>query len=454
MRRFTVVGGIGLLALAGCEERVTSFEPSATLDGQLRQELQFWGVVPIGPVPVQAAAQVQLGQVLFFDKVLSGNRDVACASCHHPAASLGGGQSLAIGTGGSGFGETRTLGAGREFVPRSAPSLLNSGLGAPYAFWDGRLSMVAWEEEVRVEAGPALPKALPNILAAQAMLPVLDRREMRGRPGDTDVFGEANALAELPDDQHGEIWRTLTARLLEIPAYEEMFRAAFPELRPDEIGFEHAARALAAFQFDAFTKTGSPFDRYLEGDDVALTAREKRGALLFFNSERARCGSCHGGPLLGGEDFANVGVPQIGPGVGKALPKDLGRGEHQKGKAYHFAFRVPPLRNVELTAPYTHSGAFRTLEAVVRHYDDVPKALREYDPSQLEPAVRALVHDDEALIEEVLDGLDDRVQTELELTDEEVGQLVAFLESLTDPAARELDHLIPAEVPSGLPVDR
>src|SRR3712207_687336 len=180
-------------------------------------------------------------------------------------------------------------------------------------------------------------------------------------------------------------------RLLAVQEYVAKFTAAYPGTPTSALGFEHAANALAAFQLHAFTKTNSPFDRYLARDDAALTEEQKRGALLFFG--RAMCASCHSGALLGGQSFANVGVPQFGPGVGRAAPLDRGRGEELPNVPfYQFAFRVPPLRNVELTAPYMHNGAYRTLEDVVRHYNNVDSALAAFDPSTLEAALRGKYH--------------------------------------------------------------
>ncbi|MFQ6046817.1 MAG: cytochrome-c peroxidase [Gemmatimonadales bacterium] len=222
-------------------------------------------------------------------------------------------------------------------------------------------------------------------------------------------------------------------------------------MRPRVCG-SGAPRALAAFQQHAFTRIDSPFDRYLNRDDAALTLEQKRGALLFFGE--ARCGQCHNGPFLGGQDFANVGVPQVGPGVGKRAPLDPGRGAIDQFESYQFAFRVAPLRNVELTAPYMHSGVYPTLEAVVRHYNDVPVALRGYDVTQLPSELRETYHGDQATIDQVLSNLDFRVETPLDLTEDEMSELVAFLRSLTDPAARDPVSVIPARVPSGLPVER
>ena len=119
---------------------------------------------------------------------------------------------------------------------------------------------------------------------------------------------------------------------------------------------------------------------------------------------------------------------------------------------YRFAFRVAPLRNVELTAPYMHNGAFPTLEAVVRHYNDATKDLRGYDVTLLPPALRASYHGDDLTIGAILGRLDFRLKTPLDLTDGEQASLVAFLKSLTDPAAADLRSIIPSRVPSGLPV--
>src|SRR5205814_2243385 len=302
-----------LLALAAaCERTETPTEP--TLDAQLRQDIGRWGVIPIGPVPAQPEALVDLGQALMFDKILSGNRDVACATCHHPSTHEGDGLSLSIGTGGTGLGPSRTLGPGRQFVRRNAPSLLNDGLGLFYLFWDGRVARFMSS----FNGGPLVPGDVPNLLSAQAMLPVLDRREMRGEPGDRDVFGAPNELAQIADSDSAAVWQALMQRLLTIPEYVAKFNRAFPNT---------PTSALPVQQF------------------------------------------------------------------------------------YQFAFRVAPLRNVELTAPYMHDGAFPTLDAVVRHYNDVPLTLTTYDASQLDPALRSTYHGDAATTDSVIRTLDFRLQT-------------------------------------------
>jgi len=434
-----------LVLAAACDEAppTTSFPES--LDAQLRRSIGPWGVVPIAAAPQQNPALVALGQALMFDKILSGNRDIACATCHEPALHMTDGLPLAIGTGGSGSGTGRTLGPGRSLVPRNSPSLLNSTIGFSYVFWDGRLS----------RGGPpppevSLPAGLPSVIAAQAMMPVLNRREMRGDPGDLVVFGNPNELAEVPDSQPSQIWSAVMQRLLAIPEYVTLFNAAFPGVPQSSLTFSHAATAIAAFQMAALMKTDSPFDRYLRHADNALSVEEKRGGILFFT--RARCVSCHSGPFLGGQSFSNSGAPQLGPGVGKGAPLDLGRGELPNNQVYRFAFRAPPLRNVELTAPYFHDGSLPTLESVVAHYSDVPKSLREFNPATLPAALQSSYHGDQTTIDDILRTLDFQLRTPLQLTETEQQELVAFLKSLTDPAARDLTALTPASVPSGLPV--
>jgi len=434
---------LAVLGLIACDESSSIGGGPESLDAQLRRQFTQWNIVPIGEAPHQDPAMVALGQALMFDKILSGNRDISCATCHDPTQHLTDGLALAVGTGGSGLGPTRTLGVGRQFVPRNAPSLLNSAIGLPYIFWDGRLTRF----------GPPLPDVvLPttDLLQGQAMLPVLNRREMRGETGDLDVFGNPNELAQLDDTLPNAIWQGVMHRLVAVSGYVTLFNAAFPSIPTTSLTFEDMAKAIAAFEMDAMMKTGSPFDRYLARDNNALSVEAKRGGVLFFGV--ARCSQCHNGPFLGGREFANSGVPQLGPGVGQAVPLDKGRGEILNFQFYQFAFRVPPLRNVEVTAPYFHNGSFPTLESVVKHYNDVSTSLRTFDPSTLPASLQASYHGDIGTINAVLATLDTRLQSPLHLTDAQIGDLVAFLKSLTDPAARDLSGLAPASVPSGLPV--
>jgi cytochrome c peroxidase len=242
-------------------------------------------------------------------------------------------------------------------------------------------------------------------------------------------------------------------RVLAIPTYVQMFAAAYPSISPDRLGFEHAANAIAAFETKTFTKTNSAFDRYLAHEDNALSIDAKRGALLFFTT--ARCASCHNGPLLGAQSFASVAVPQLGPGTGNAAPLDAGRGDETvsgPSRFPKFFFRVAPLRNVELTAPYMHNGAYPTLDAVVRHYNNVDSAVKSYDVNQLPASLRSSYHGDASTVSTLVTSLDPRLQQPMRLTVDQQQQIVAFLKSLTDPSARDLAGIAPSAVPSGLPI--
>src|ERR1041385_7380215 len=171
IRNSGVVAVVAAAAIVGCSDgNVTSVATNPSLDQQVRQAISPWGVVPLLPVTAPNPALVDLGRSLFFDKLLSGNRDVACASCHDPRNGAGDGLSLAIGTGAGGSGASRTLGAGRSVTPRNAPALFNVGLGEFYLFWDGRVNDAFGQGGRFVTpAGIALPGGLANVVAAQAM---------------------------------------------------------------------------------------------------------------------------------------------------------------------------------------------------------------------------------------------------------------------------------------------
>lgn len=439
MRGLGVAGLI--LMLAGCgTDRHTGPAP---LDEKLRAALADAGVTPLDPLPAQPPALVTLGQALMFDRILSGNRDISCATCHHPLTATSDAQSLAIGTGGSGAGASRMPGGARQFVPRNSQDLFNRGYPEFRSmFWDGRVERRD-DGGLDTPAGEDLPAGLSGPLAAQAMFPVVTRLEMRGEPGE-------NELAALGDADHTGVWAGLMARLLAIPEYVALFQAAYPGTPVEGFGFPHAANALAAFQTEAFTMVSSPFDRYLRGEDAALTEPEKRGAVLFFGA--ARCGQCHAGPHLTDQLFHSIGTPQVGPGFGPEAPEDQGRSGTTGWSAERYQFRTPPLRNVELTGPWMHDGAYTTLEGAVRHYLDARQALETFDGSALRAELRDAVVDDPAVLGSMTAALDPRVRDTLALDQAQIDDIVAFLRSLTDPAATDLSALVPASVPSGLPV--
>ncbi len=442
------------------------------------------------PVP----AKVALGRQLFFDKILSGNRNISCATCHHPSLGSGDALALSIGEGGAGLGEDRKVASpvlGR--VPRNAQPLYFVGAKSYTSmFHDGRVeadASGAFSSGFWTPAREQLPEGLDNVLAAQAMFPVLSHLEMAGHKGE-NAIATAVALDKL-EGPNGA-WELLAKRLRAIPAYVEAFRMAYPEIgEARDISFVHAANAIAVFETTAFRADGSPFDEYLRtGDASHLSAQARRGMDLFYG--KAGCVACHSSKFQTDQGFHAIAMPQIGPG--KAHGKDTsywratgfhdrvedeGRYRVSFDPADMFRFRTPSLRNVALTGPWGHSGAYATLEDAVRHHLDPVAALERYNTNS------ATLPELDGVIEQTGTGsvlaftpVDPRREADffrrdrwvqdtqilrariaeanelrpVSLADSEIGDLVAFLETLTDPASRDQRDLVPASVPSGLPV--
>ncbi len=425
--------------------------PQSATDLQLRAVLDQAGITPFDPGLAPEPAKVVLGQALFFDKILSGRRDISCATCHHPLLNTSDGLPLSIGMGAAGLGPTRVKGFGRDFVPRNAPEIFNRG--APEwasMFWDSRVSGSP-TTGFTTPAGQQLPDGLESVLAAQALFPVTSRGEMRGARGEAGRFGIANELAPITDDDLTPMWNALIQRVLAIPEYQAMFQAAYPNTPADQLGFQHAANAIAAFEIEAFTFTDSPWDRYVVGNDTVLSEEAKQGALLFYG--KAGCSRCHAGNLFTDQQHHNIGVPQLGPGTGGEAPLDLGLYRETGNAADKYKFRTPPLRNVALTGPWLHNGAYASLRATVEHHYLNPEAvLRNYDASQLPTELQQTVQTNPAIHTDILVTLDELLRNPVPLTDTEVDQIMAFLESLTSSSAFYLPHDIPQSVPSGLPV--
>lgn len=428
---------------------------------------------------------LELGRNLFFDPILSGNQNIACASCHDPARGTGDGVSLSIGEGGSGFGPERVTQDGViGRVPRNAQPLYNIGARAYTSmFHDGRLEldhMGGFTSRLRSPAKEQLPEGLDNALTAQAMFPVLSAVEMAGQPGENPV---ADAVSKRDFKQ---AWRLLAGRLAANPGYAQQFVTAFGDIEAaDDIRFEHAATAIAAFETAAFRSDWSRFDARLAG--WPMTTTEEAGLELFYG--KAECSTCHSGPLLTDHKFHAIAVPQIGPGKDQGADgsyaahsgypyrvEDQGRFNVTGNKGDLYAFRTPSLRNVALTGPWGHSGAFVSLEEVVRHHLDTVASLARYTPAELPPldtviqpvrsrtgvSFQALspmqrsaydlrdiwVHSSERLRNEIARA---NTLAPVDLSDEEVSSILAFLETLTDPTAVDRSYLVPTVVPSGLP---
>jgi cytochrome c peroxidase len=142
----------------------------------------------------------------------------------------------------------------------------------------------------------------------------------------------------------------VVATLRSIPEYVERFEKAFPD-DAEPVTFENMARAIEAFEA-TLTTPGCRFDRFLEGDEEALTGAELAGLGLFMEKG---CAACHAGMNVGGSDYFPFGVARK-PGADVLPPNDKGRFEVTRTVADEYVFKAPSLRNVALTAPYFHSG--------------------------------------------------------------------------------------------------
>lgn len=410
-------------------------------------------------------AQVELGQALFFDKILSGNLNISCATCHHPLAGTGDGLSLGIGEGGRGVGIARDSGSNgsavHERVPRNAPPLFNIG-AHEYSrhFHDGRVEADPQDPDAFLTpAGGELPAGLNSVLAAQAMFPVTSMTEMAGQAGENN---QANAANEGRLAGYEGVWGIIARKLQSIPQYGEMFKAAFPEeiAVSSDIRFQHAANAIAAFESVAWRADNSPFDRYLRGNNGALSAQQRAGMKVFYGA--GGCAECHSGTFQTDHEFHAIAMPQIGPGKGHNLDgyadglDDFGREGVTGNPDDRYRFRTPSLRNIALTAPFGHSGAFDTLEQVVRHHQDAVQSLHSFDAAQ------ATLPDNQDFAATDFEFMGDTVRVDAlaaanelppgHLSESEIQALIAFLHALTDPGALDMRNTVPGSVPSGLPI--
>jgi cytochrome c peroxidase len=325
-------------------------------------------------------AAAALGARLFFDPRLSASGATACATCHAPGAA---------------WGDGRPRGVGHERLDRNTPSLWNVGFQR-WLGWDGGSDSL-WAQSIRPLLAPAEMAASPRHVAA-----LLD-----GDPG----------LACL---------------------YDRAFGPGARAGRSEEARLADAGKALAAFQ-ETLVTGATPFDTFREAlarGDAGAAARypeaARRGLRLFVG--RGRCAVCHAGPAFTHGEFHDVGVPyfaapgRVDPGrhggIRRLLADPFNRlGAHSDDPAGRAAlrtrhvalqprnfgeFRVPGLRNVALTAPYMHDGRYATLRDVVEHYS--------------------------TLDEERLHADGEAILRPLRLAPGEALDLVAFLETLTDPA--------------------
>ena len=352
----------------------------------------------LAPSPAEnqgSAERVALGRLLFWDPILSGQKDVACATCHHPAFGYSDGLDLSLGANGIGLGSARVFAEGHpaRLVKRNSQSVLNvafnglttdarpSPADAPM-FWD-----------VRVRS-----------LELQALEPIKALEEMRG-----NAYGEARAIP------------AVLARLSANAEYRRLFERAFAGRQP--VSEQNLARALAAFQ-RTLVAVNTPFDRYMRGDTTAMSPEQVRGMERF---QSIGCVNCHSGPMF--SDFAAHVL---------AVPDNPKLPESDSGVNTTYAFRTASLRNLSVTAPYMHNGVFSSLPEVIGFYQRISRGGGRRG-GQAARGVNAQVSRDQI----------DPLARQLNMRGRGQGELIAFLRALDDPG---FDRTVPERVPSGLPV--
>jgi cytochrome c peroxidase len=231
-------------------------------------------------------AKIALGRTLYYEKRLSVDGTVSCNDCHHLDAYGADSGNVSAGVRG-------------QLGGRNSPTVYNAA-GHLAQFWDGRAADVE----------------------AQAKGPVLNPVEMA-------MPGEPAVLKVLSTD----------------PTYPDMFRAAFPD-EANPITYDNMGKAIGAFERKLVTP--SRWDRFLQGEDSALTNEEKAGFNTFVATG---CAACHNGPYVGGGMYQKAGVVNPWPDT-----SDVGREKVTQQMSDRMVFKVPSLRNIERTGPYFHNG--------------------------------------------------------------------------------------------------
>ncbi len=436
------------------DSAMASCRAKAHPDGQLACFTALYGVTPLEAPPSIPDARFAIGVSLFTSTRLSGTGKVACVSCH--ANNNAGvesfitidGRTLARALHPSLRGGDADDPSNTTSIPRNAPDLVNKLLGAPqFMFHDGRVA-VDGKGGFVTPVGDQLPPGLENLLAAQALIPLITRDEMLGYALGSNGGRSENEMASLVGDpveaDPHPVWNAVMQRVLADPALAAGLAAAFPEVAPADLGIEHVANALASFQTRRWNAGGSVYGFHGWLRDPGrwpMAADELRGALVFF--DKGRCAQCHNGPKLTDSRFHNLAVPQIGPGFGsgasEAQRSDKGRYEVTRQDADLYAFLTPSLWEVRATAPYFHNGVYDSLEKTIRHHLDAAGhalAFRcDSDAPLLQAGVRVECRDSQnapALYTAMVNRLAPQLKTPPALSDAEIADLIAFLKKVTN----------------------
>ena len=400
--------------------------------------------------------EAELGQLLFYDPILSGNKEVACATCHHPRLGTSDGLSLGIGDGGIGLGPDRVIDPDNlpeQRIPRNAPALFNLGAHEfTVLFHDGRIALdPSRPSGLRTPLDDDMVTGFASLLSAQTMFPVLSADEMAGHYSENDV---AKAVRQGLLTGQGGAWDIIARRVAALPDYVERFTTLYPHISSaDQIGFTDISNAIATFMEFEWRSDTSPFDAFLR-DQQELSELASEGMALFYGD--AGCSTCHSGAFQTDHKFHAMAAPQVGPGKAarfESHAKDEGRFRVTGDPSDLYKFRTPSLRNVAITSPYGHAGSHASLSSFIKDHLDPVAALKRYDPTQMilpqmqVDDLRAL--EDSAEMSAIVSTVE---QPSVHLSDAEIAALTAFLNSLTDPKAMIGRLGVPDTVPSGLKV--
>ena len=401
-------------------------------------------------------AQVRLGQLLFYDPILSGSKTVACATCHHPNHATADGLSLGLGDGAHGLGPKRMIdpkNLPEQRVPRNAPALFNLGAHEfTTMFHDGRLEADPTRPSgIRTPLGTEMVQGFASVLSAQSMFPVLSPDEMAGHYTESDV---ARAVRQGFLTGEDGAWSLISARVADIKEYQ----SAFEQINGPghSVTFTDISDVIAEFIAFEWRADNSLFDQYLRTGEP-LPKAANLGMSLFYG--KAQCSTCHAGQFQTDHDFHAIALPQVGPGKSARFEthaRDEGRLRVTGNPADAYKFRTPSLRNIAQTAPYGHNGAYATLEAMIRHHLDPVASLKAYNVAQLvlpdlpnSQDFRATHDPDEQAAIAAANEL-----SPSNLSETEIMQIVAFLNALSDTASLAGKLGVPQTVPSGLSVDQ
>lgn len=422
MKAPVTILGFSLLLVWGCKHE--GFSPidndlSLAIGNKERYILpdsKDYANIPQSAANPMTSQKVELGKLLFFEpafgienKYPEGKNTFSCGSCHVPSSGFRPGRSQGIADGGSGFGFHGEARFKNPVYPEDSIdaqgarplSVLNVAF-VTNSMWNGSFGSDGVNAGTEDKWGVFDPGTAIN----HQYLGNLEGQNIEGLK--THRLNYSKALAE----QYG---------------YKEMFDAAFPDV-PEA---ERYSRKTASFAISAYirtlTTTEAPFQRWLKGDDNAMSEQQKRGAILFF--EKLNCDGCHFEANLGSNTFAALGVNDLFEVGGLKTSvndrRNLGRGGFTGEERDMYKFRVPQLYNLGDSGPYFHGASKQTLEEVVRYFNDgIPENSR-VPQSQLHPFLRPL-----------------------QMTEQEIKDLTEFLqEGLRDP---NLNRFVPGQMLSGM----